>query len=210
MADPAELQARFVRHFGEQPALAFAKGTEPSVVIAREKEWWKRLVRRVFGEADEVRRPFAGFDDFFDEVYDTFGGCESWQLFPDLGPSLAGLRRRGLRLGVISNFDSRLFGLLEACALRQYFDVVMVSTIAGAAKPSPAIFEEALASMGVSAGEAAHVGDHPVEDVEAALAVGLRAILLDHHRRFADNPRFTRVTGFGQLLDLDFLRGESS
>jgi len=83
-----------------------------------------------------------------------------------------------MRLGIISNWDSRLRSLLEALDLAREFDSITVSFEAGAEKPSRAIFEHALASLGVGPSEAFHVGDDPVSDLEGPHGAGMRAALL--------------------------------
>jgi putative hydrolase of the HAD superfamily len=50
--------------------------------------------------------------------------------------------------------------------------------VLGVAKPDRAIFSHALELAGAGPEEALHVGDSPVEDVEGALAAGLRAVLV--------------------------------
>jgi putative hydrolase of the HAD superfamily len=54
---------------------------------------------------------------------------------------------------------------------------VVVSSRAGAAKPSPRPFQLALEALGATAAEAWHVGDSP-EDEAGARAAGLRCLLV--------------------------------
>jgi putative hydrolase of the HAD superfamily len=76
---------------------------------------------------------------------------------------------------VVSNFDQRLLPLLEGLGLRRWLEVVVVSSAAGAAKPSPLPFHQALERLGVEARHSWHVGDSR-EDAEGAAAAGLRSI----------------------------------
>jgi FMN phosphatase YigB (HAD superfamily) len=55
------------------------------------------------------------------------------------------------------------------------------SAVVGAAKPAPAVFQDALRLAGVGPDEAVHVGDSLEGDVDGARAAGLRAILLQRH-----------------------------
>ena len=98
--------------------------------------------------------------------------------FPDAAPALAALRARGLATICVSNWDISLPGVLERCGLSPGLDAVVCSAGAGARKPSPAIFERALAIAGCSAEEAVHVGDTPEEDLAGARAAGLRGLLI--------------------------------
>lgn len=137
--------------------------------------FWRRFVERVcehLGSPPPSRFAAA-------ELYDRFARADAWEVFPDVRPALAELRRRGLRLGVISNWDERLPLLLERLELASFFDAVAVSALVGVEKPHPRMFSAALAELGVGkAAWALHVGDSRREDVEGAEGVGMRALHL--------------------------------
>jgi FMN phosphatase YigB (HAD superfamily) len=83
------------------------------------------------------------------------------------------LSAAGLRLAVVSNWDIGLHAHLEALGLTAVVDVVVTSAEAGAPKPAPAVFQLALARLGVDdPALAVHVGDAPA-DGEGAQAAGL-------------------------------------
>jgi putative hydrolase of the HAD superfamily len=102
-------------------------------------------------------------------------------------------------LGVISNFDSRLFGLLDGLGLAQFFDPVVISTHAGAAKPERGIFTHALARAGTPAEEAMHVGDSYEADVVGARQAGIMPVFIDRHGKHAAADGYATA---GNLLDL--------
>ena len=142
--------------------------------------WWRRYAERV---AEHLGLPppsrFA-----VAELYDRFAQADSWELYPDTLPGLDRLRRAGLSLAVVSNWDERLVAVLEGLGLRGRLDAVAYSAEVGYEKPDPRIFEAALARLDVRADEAAHVGDRPRDDVEGALALGMTAVLLDRRGRY--------------------------
>ncbi len=115
------------------------------------------------------------------EVYDKFGRAEHWRPFEDVPGALERLRARGLKLGIVSNWDRRLVGILEGMGLGGMLDTVVSSADVGMHKPDPRIFELACARLDVEPGRAMHVGDHPYADVLGAKAAGLRAVLIDRH-----------------------------
>jgi putative hydrolase of the HAD superfamily len=197
-AEPRILQQNFTRSFRRQPPLAFPAGTPEAALVGLEKGWWRKLVREVFGGLGQ----FPRFDEFFDEIFERFRGRELWRVYDDVAPALAELKRRGFRLGVISNFDSRLYDVLRACSLDHFFDSVHVSTRVGAAKPDPAIFQAALNHYAVEAPRAWHVGDSLREDVEGSMAAGINAVLLDRDNLFAENAPATRITTLEQIITL--------
>jgi len=99
--------------------------------------------------------------------------------FPDAAPALEGLRARGLRLVCVSNWDCALTEVLDRTGLRGLVDGTVTSAGAGARKPDPRIFAPALELAGCGQSEALHVGDTPEEDLAAARAAGIPALLLD-------------------------------
>lgn len=98
--------------------------------------------------------------------------------FDDVRPALEGLRARGVRLVVVSNWDMSLHKVIDDLGLRALLDGVITSAEAGVRKPSPRIFQMALNIAGVAAADAVHVGDSLEEDVAGARAAGIEAILI--------------------------------
>jgi putative hydrolase of the HAD superfamily len=94
--------------------------------------------------------------------------------------TLAAMRERGLRLGIVSNAHF-IHGLMlehfEALGLTALMDVVVTSADFGLRKPHPDIFRAALAALSVKPGEALFVGDKVWEDVAGPHQVGMRAAL---------------------------------
>ncbi len=102
-----------------------------------------------------------------------------FRAYPDALPAFARLRRRGLTLVCVSNWDISLGEVLGRCGLGDAFDGVVSSAISGHRKPDPAIFDAALALAACTSAEALHVGDSPEEDGAAARAAGIRCLLID-------------------------------
>ena len=158
-----------------------------------ERDWWYGLVRDVFAPLGR----FKDFEAFFAELYDLFARAECWRLFDDVRPALDQLRGAGYRLGILSNWDHRLFSIVEALGLSD-FETVTASAAVGVAKPSPGIFHKALESMSVPAADALHVGDSLVDDVQGATSVGMRGVLLD--RRGKPYNGVTVIRSLRELL----------
>lgn len=114
-------------------------------------------------------------------VYDEFGSSRRWRAYDDVEPAFARLSSAGIVLGLISNWDRRLAGLIEGLGLARYLDVVISSAEVGLHKPDPRIFQLACVRVGVTADEAAHVGDHHYADVLGATSVGMTPVLIDRH-----------------------------
>lgn len=123
--------------------------------------------------------------------------------------TLRRLRKAGLRLGVVSNSDGRVDQALAAAGLREYFDVVVDSDLAGVEKPDPRIFSFAIEALGLRPDEVLYIGDIYEVDVVGAEAAGLHAALVDPEGRHAghDVPSAPSVA---ELIDLLARRGELS
>ena len=106
--------------------------------------------------------------------------------YPDAAPALADLRRMGLRLIVVSNWDCSLREVLSRTGLARHVHGAVASAELGAAKPDPAPFRHALAMAGVAPERARHVGDQLDADVAGARNAGIEPILID--RRGAGVP----------------------
>jgi putative hydrolase of the HAD superfamily len=140
-------------------------------------------------------------DGLGDVLYSEFTDVANYSLFEDVPPVLRRLRAAGLTLGVVSNFEEWLEGLLEELGVRDEFDVRVISGIEGMEKPDPRIFRLALERAGVRAEESVYVGDNPHFDVEPAAAVGMFPVLIDRRGRHPDHPG-ARVDTMADLLPL--------
>ena len=114
--------------------------------------------------------------------------------------SLSRLRAAGLRLGIVSNSDGRVEQALAASGLRDYFDVVIDSSLVGVEKPDPAIFRAALDALDIGPEEALYVGDLYEVDVVGARAAGIEAVLLASSSPGPGRPCRTAVS-IDELVD---------
>jgi putative hydrolase of the HAD superfamily len=169
----AAVREAFKRAFHEAPPPVFA-ASDPSEIKECERLWWFDIVHNVFYRVGMFER----FDDYFEEVFHAFDGPERWKLYPETLGVLKELKEHGFELGIISNFDTRLFNVLRGLGLADLFDTVTISSLAQAAKPAPGIFRLALEKHAVDPEEAAHVGDSLRDDVKGARQAGLSGILI--------------------------------
>ena len=133
-----------------------------------ERAWWYALVRDLFHNLEA----FDDFDAFFTELYDLFAQAECWRLFDDTLAALDALKARGQRLGIISNWDYRLFSIVKQLGLSAYFETVIASSAVGCSKPGAKIFEAGLAAMKATPEDCVHVGDSLGDDYEGAKKSG--------------------------------------
>jgi putative hydrolase of the HAD superfamily len=135
--------------------------------------------------------------------YERFLDPRSWKPFDDVLPTLEALSARGMRMGLISNWDSSLESIINGVGLGAYFDVIISSAVVGLHKPQPEIFRLALSRAGVSPGDALHVGDHLQADVGGAAAVGITPVLVDRDDRQEDveGGSFARVRDLREIVE---------
>ncbi len=139
------LNQAFLQSFPAAPPAVFP-GVEPQEIPQCEFEWWQSVALRTFQQVG-VLHQFPDFSVFFSKLYTHFATAEPWFVYPDVRPALERWQELGIELGVISNFDSRLYSVLQALDLAQFFTSVTISTEVGAAKPDPQIFAAGLLSV---------------------------------------------------------------
>ena len=161
-----------------------------------EREWWGRFLERVLADLDHP----APAPSVLDDLFEAFAEPALWHVFPEVPAVLAALRARGVRLAIVSNWDSRLPALLDRVGLSPWFDAILVSGIEGVEKPAPEIFLRAARRLGVAPQACVHAGDSPLDDYRGAESAGMRAVLVD--RAGAFNGDFVRVRDLWGVCEL--------
>lgn len=88
-----------------------------------------------------------------------------WQPFADVGPTLAGLRREGWNMALLTNCDRDLIALTQR-RLPASFDAVVTAEDVSAYKPDHAHFERFRTSFGESAAAWIHVAQSYFHDIK--------------------------------------------
>ncbi|WCJ25263.1 Haloacid dehalogenase-like hydrolase (HAD) superfamily protein [Euphorbia peplus] len=128
------------------------------------RPFWKLVVSEATGCSD---------NDYFEEVYQYYANGNAWHLPERAYDTLFFLKDAGVKLAVVSNFDTRLRKLLKDLNVLNLFDALIISSEVGYEKPDPNIFKAALDEVGVEASKAVHVGDDVKADKDGANAVGI-------------------------------------
>jgi putative hydrolase of the HAD superfamily len=130
------------------------------------------------------------------EIYDEWAACQHFELYDDVAPALRALDRAGLRIGLISNSHRCLASFQSHFELDGLIAGAVSSSEHGLMKPHPSIFRAALDLVDVPAGEAVMVGDSVRQDIDGALAAGMRAVLL--HRASAPHTLADELRSSGR------------
>ena len=109
-------------------------------------------------------------------LYERVMDPRSWVPYADTRATLEAVRRRGLKVGVVSNVPADLRPVFGKHGLDALVDSYTHSFEVGAEKPDPAIFLSAAKSLGVKPGETMMVGDHEVD--RGAERAGMRVFIL--------------------------------
>nr|BBH94759.1 hypothetical protein KTA_29580 [Thermogemmatispora argillosa] len=143
-------------------------------------------------------------------ITDEFAAHTSWEVFPDVVPTLEVLQQHHYTLGVISDWGISLGPILRRHRLTRFFDCVIVSAIARYAKPSTLLYETALRRANAIADYTLHVGDSYIHDVLGARSAGMTPVLLDRaHRLRSSDVDCILIHSLTELLELLELPGPS-
>jgi putative hydrolase of the HAD superfamily len=116
--------------------------------------------------------------------------CSPWEphtlIDPDVPETLAALRERGIKVGLLSNTiwpRGQHEEWLERDGVLHLFDGAVFSSEIAWMKPHPEAFRAAMAAVGVGdPSRAVFVGDRPYDDIHGAKSAGMRAVLVPHSR----------------------------
>lgn len=152
------------------------------------RTWWTHVIKRTFRQNFELA---GNLDKLSEHLIDDFKTSKCWKQAEGASKLVTHLRDRNISVGIISNFDPRLHGILEEVGFdRNNFEFVLTSYAAKCMKPNPDIFSLALKECSrldkkgeirtedVTAAEAMHIGDHYENDFCAARYAGWKSALI--------------------------------
>lgn len=190
-----EVQHAFRHAWGEVQAQSEQDPTRYGIGEPDGRRFWQALVQATF---TQIALPET-FDRFFDELYTRFAAAAAYQLYPETLTVLQKLRQDGYIVGVISNWDSRLTGILEALGLMAQLHHVTISAVVGWEKPHRAVFDHALRAVSVSPSRALHIGDSLREDVQGAAQAGLQPLWIQ--RQAASESAYPIIRDLNGVFD---------
>lgn len=97
--------------------------------------------------------------------------------FPKAKMTLCTLRKKGYKLGLISNTHWR-FSVNLRKEFEKFFEVITLSYEHGYVKPHPSIFVITLKKLRTKASQCLHVGDDPIADIQGAKNVGMKTAFI--------------------------------
>jgi HAD superfamily hydrolase (TIGR01549 family) len=157
------------------------EGLRKHADFRHDEEIWvaftERIIRGMGGDTDRAYECAVEMTRAWEHAY-------NFDIFDDVPPVLAELRRHGLKLGIVSNTGRDVHEFLAHHSLD--VDAAISSRVHGKVKPHPTIFQAVLDGLGVPVELAVMVGDSPEDDLEGARALGMRAFLVDREELHPD------------------------
>ena len=132
--------------------------------------FWEKIVGDVLREHRDGERYTPAVTR---DLYERFSRGGQWRVDPAFRPLAERLRRRGVKIAFVSNWDLRLRRVLSELELIDCADALAISAEVAAEKPDPRLFQYALDQIGVTPEATLHVGDTWDEDVEGARSLGM-------------------------------------
>lgn len=124
-----------------------------------ERNFFKRYYKHLLVEESVVEDIEERAETLFNELW-----CNGdRKLFSETIEVLEYFKRNGYKIGVISDTSPSLEFTLQQLGIAKYFTSFTASSLVGAGKPSPIIFNAALSAQGVTAEESLYVDDYKPE-----------------------------------------------
>ena len=178
-------EAEGYRRFGEKHGLQVeperfeeavqAASSTLSDAVIYEPDLFIRYARQV---VERMGGRGAGLEACAREIYTEWAACQHFSLYEDVVPSLRALHAAGFKIGLISNTHRCLASFQSHFELDGFVTAAVSSSEHGFMKPHPSIFKAALQLVGVEARTAVMVGDSLEHDINGAITVGMRGVLI--------------------------------
>ncbi len=180
-ADPVVVEQRFRQAFKRHAALGERQRGDG-------RAFWGPVAKEAIGADDDV---------LVEQLWAHYSLPRAWWVDEGALNVLGHVARTGVKLGIVSNWDTRLRTLYNRFALDRMFPVLICSAELEVDKPDPEIFLAACTAAGVRPSEAVHIGDDAVNDVGGANRAGLVGLLHDEDTGWGELPeRIGRLRRF--------------
>lgn len=161
--------------------------------VEDEKEFFKKYYYDMLFDEGVTDRLEEKSQLLFQELW-----CNNDRLiFPEVIETLEYFKGKGYKMGVISDTSPSLEFTLQQLGIAKYFTSFTASSLVGAGKPSPIIFNAALNAQGVKAEESLYVDDYDVE-ADGARDLGFTSFLIN---RNGDRKDHWTISNLKQIID---------
>jgi putative hydrolase of the HAD superfamily len=188
--DVEAITARFRIAFRRQEAIDCLSGWRTDE--DREYARWRAIVAEALTDVTDP-------DACFGELHAYFARPDAWRVQAEAGLTLQTLAERGWHVGIGSNFDARLRGVVAGLPELRPVRSLVISSEVGYRKPAAPFFDAIGQKAQMAITRIVFVGDDLANDYGGAYAAGLRAILFDPESKYLDTT-VQRVVCLNGLL----------
>ncbi len=182
----------------DAPAKACAANDSPFVRRAtdeqHERRRWQCIVADVFHDVED-----AG-GELFEVLWNHFAQSKHWSLFDDVASTWRDLQRRGLTIGIASNFDQRLVNICCEMEPLNHCRHIFWSADIGYPKPRREFFHTVAQRLELTPEQILLVGDSRENDYLGAQAAGWHALLLDRASGQSHDGTISSLTSLCSML----------
>ncbi|MDO4788898.1 MAG: HAD family hydrolase [Johnsonella sp.] len=199
----------------EEGAAEYKKYAEQNLIELAGDRIWKEFMLKAYDVSD---RELWGKGEKLSYIFDRYR--KKLIKREGLGEVLEELKRRGYRLGVISNIMSLNFvpQILREYGIDHLFESIVLSSVCGIRKPNRKIFDLALKELEIGAEEACYIGDTISRDLLGARNAGWKTMIKIGNPAVSRKDREYESCNLREdfkikelkeiFLALDFLKGE--
>ena len=141
----------------------YGQAYHPDLSEEEKRAFWTEFTRRLF-ERTRVSGPVATDYARHAAAIRLMFGSQCLEPYEEVFEALAGLKRAGARLAIISNWPHGLGYFCRELGLADFMEFILASAEFGCQKPDGRIFGEACRLFNLAPQQILHVGDDPVED----------------------------------------------
>lgn len=178
----------FEKYSLSSPCFGYSSAT-PSTIS--NKKWWTDCVKSTLNDAynktNKELLPSSKLDTVAEKLYEYYKTTDPWILEPSIKSTLAYLKTKGIALGILSNYDTRLREILRNFEIAHYFDVFVLSGELGVEKPNIKIFKFMENVFKIDGEEILHIGDDLKKDYFAAKNAGWNGVLYDQNKTYIND-----------------------
>ncbi len=161
--------------------------------IEEEKEFWKRYYEQLLRNEGVLDSIEEKAELLFTELW-----CNNDRdLYEEVIEVMEYFKKRGYKIGVISDTSPSLQITLENLGLAKYIDSYICSDLVGAMKPDPVIYNAALESINVLPEESLYVDDYDIE-ADGARDLGITSFHID---RNGDRDKEWKIKSLKEIID---------
>ncbi len=146
-----------------------------------ESKWDSSKCRDAWGKLFELVFDFINEKNLlkkvFEKTYGLFSTTKYIKMAPGLLEILENLKKKKIKIGIISNWDERLYDILKEYKILRFFDGIFLGCEIGYFKPHPNIFLKALYTLKVKSKESLMIGNSLEEDIKPAEELGFQTYL---------------------------------